>query len=187
MLVAFADLVGIVERLGRAGGNQRRRKQRLSEFLEQRLNHRVLRDPDAYRAPPGMLDPSRHFTGRGEQEGVTAGNALLHDPELPVIEQRVTPDLGHIAAHERQMMLVVDRAQHANALCGIGVADLTSERVTRIRRIGDHAARAHDLCRLSHQSLLRITGMNGKILSHERRTPFRFIVHVNRGVFRYII
>src|SRR5207237_6054577 len=125
-----------------------------------------------------MMAPPRYFARGRQQERVAPGDALLHDAELPVIEQRVASDFFQIATDERQMMLVVDRAQRPNALRGDCIADLTAERIARIRRIRDHAARAHDFGRLPHQSRLRIPGMYGKILRHEckphesiRRSP----------------
>src|SRR5438105_3073031 len=133
------------------------------------MYHRVLRNPYAYRAAPGMLEPPRHFACRRQQERVASGDPLLHDAELPIIELRITADLAQIAANQRQMMPVVDRTQRANALHGIRVADLASECIARIRRVCDHPARTDDFSRLSHQSRLRIAGMDGKILSHECR------------------
>src|ERR1700681_3393718 len=137
------------------------------------MDHRVLRDPYANRAAPGMLEPPRDFARRRQPERVASGNPLLHNAELPVVELRVTADLAQIAANQRQMMPVVDRTQSADALHGIRVADLASECIARIRRICDHPARADDFSRLSHQSRLRIGGMDGKILSHEFRKARR--------------
>src|ERR1700694_636635 len=125
------------------------------------MDHRVLRDPYANRAAPGMLEPPRDFARRRQQERVASGNPLLHNAELPVVEQRVTADLAEIAAYQRQMMPVGDTAQRTNALSGIRVADLASECIARIRRICDPPARADDFSRLSHQSRLRIGGLDG--------------------------
>ena len=67
-------------------------------------------------AAPGMLQAPRDFARRGQQERVAPGDALLDDAELPVVEHRVATDLGEIAAHEREVMLVVDAAKLASEL-----------------------------------------------------------------------
>ena len=107
----------------------------------------------------------RRYIARLKARAVEGVTSAPDTAEVAALAQK----LAQIAANQRQMMPVIDRTQRANALHGIRVADLASECIARIRRVCDHPARTDDFSRLSHQSRLRIAGMDGKILSHECR------------------
>src|SRR6516165_3118718 len=115
-----------------------------------------------------MLRSAGHFARGGKQKGVAPRYALLHDPELPVVELRVAANLGQVAADERQMMLRVDSPQRTNALGSRDVPDAAAERVARIGRICDYAAGASDRGRLPNQATLRVDRMDGEVLGQSK-------------------
>jgi hypothetical protein len=112
-----------------------------------------------------VLEPPRHFARGRQQEREAAGDALLDDAELPVVELNVAPKLRQIAAYEREVMLGVDLAQRTDALDRRRSGDAAAQRIARIGRIGDDAARANDRGRLSDETRLRIPRMDGEVLS----------------------
>src|SRR5450756_245902 len=63
-------------------------------------------------------------------------------------------------------MLVVEVADRLDPRDAVGVAELASERIARVRRIGDHAPRAHDVSDRGDRSLLRIGRMNVEVPRH---------------------
>ena len=86
----LGDLPPRSHRLLVPGQQQRARDQRLAELGEQRLGHHVPGDPYPDGLLPGMLEPARHFLGRGQDERVAARSRRLdgtehrvrHDDEL---------------------------------------------------------------------------------------------------------
>src|SRR5215467_3215848 len=114
------------------------------------MHHCVLGNTHPDASATRMLEASRNVTRRRQQEGVASGHALLDDSELPVVQRRVTAYFGEIAAHQREMVFVIDATKRPDALCGGHVADRTAERVARVRRIGDDPSSAHDRRRLAN-------------------------------------
>ena len=88
-------------------------------------------------------------------------------PVLPVLHHRVLADVRQIPAHEREMMVAIGLANGANALERGLVADVTAERIARIRRIDDHAAAAQTLDRLANEAALRGHRMQLQIDTHD--------------------
>lgn len=87
-------------------------------------------------------------------------------PILPVVDDRVFADVRKIAAHQREVMISVRLANLADALERGLVADMTAERITRIRRINDHRAATQRFDRLSHIAPLRSNRMQLQIDAH---------------------
>ena len=114
------DRVAVVERRVVARQDQRRREHRLAQLGDQRRGDRMRGHAHADRAAPRVLEPPRHLARRRQQERVGARHALAHDAELPVVEPRVAPDLREVAAHERQVMALVDAADRADARDRVG-------------------------------------------------------------------
>ncbi len=85
---------------------------------------------------------------------------------IAVLDFGVGRDLGQIATHQRQVVLVVDFANTAYALQCILVTDMAAERVTRIGRVDDHATTVDDIDCLLDEARLRMRGMNFEILGH---------------------
>src|SRR6266540_2816971 len=122
-------------------------------------------------AAPRVLQAARHFARRRKQEGKTPGHAFLDDAKLPVIELRISPQLGQVAAYQRQVVLVVDLAQVADADRSLRVADATSQRIAGIGRIGHDAAITYDRRRPLYQAALRIHRMDREVLGQMPRPP----------------
>ncbi len=79
---------------------------------------------------------------------------------------RVASDFREVATHQRQVVLVVDAAQVADALDRCRIADVAAERVARVGGIGDHAAGPHDARGARDQPVLGVERVNGKELGH---------------------
>src|SRR5687768_8265624 len=109
----------------------------------------------------------RHFAARAQDEGVAAGRNALDQLELRVVHDRVLGHLREVAAHQREVVTLVDGADATQALEPPGVAAVAAKRVAGIGRIGDHPAAAHDVRRLANQALLRMRGMNREELRHQ--------------------
>src|SRR5262249_24020511 len=111
----------------------------------------------------------RHLARSGQQEGEATRYAFLDDTELPVVELDVATDLGQIAAHQREMVLVVNLPQGTDTLDRRHVVEAAAQRIAGVRGIGDHATGAQDGSGLAHESRLRILGMDGEVLSQTER------------------
>ena len=65
------------------------------------------------------------------------------------------------------MVRLADVADLANALRRRRIVQMAAERVTRIRRIGDHPAVTQDFGREPHQPRLWMRGVDGEELGHD--------------------
>jgi hypothetical protein len=72
-----------------------------------------------------------------------------------VVDDGVLRDVGQVAADERQRLLLVHALDLVEAVDRLLVAQITPERVHRIRRIGDDLARFQRLDGTPHLSRLR--------------------------------
>jgi len=108
-----------------------------------------------------------HFACRFEDEGIAAGCRALQQAELAVVDPGIDRELGEIAADEREMVAFADLADGAQALHRRLVPEAAAERVTGVRRIYDHPARAHDFDRAPDEARLRVVGMNCEKLGHD--------------------
>src|SRR6185312_14749862 len=122
-----------------------------------------------YRAATRMLEPARHLARCRQQKRVAAGNTQLDYPELLVVELRIAPDFTQVAAHQRQLMLVVHRPQLADSSGCREVTDAAAEGIARVGRIGDDPAAARNGSRLADKPGLGVDRMNRKVLRHRRR------------------
>jgi chemotaxis signal transduction protein len=68
------------------------------------------------------------------------GVAALRKSVLLVVDLGVVGNLGQIAAHQGEMMLVVDLADRPDALHALLVADHAAEGIGRVGRIGHDPA-----------------------------------------------
>jgi intracellular septation protein len=85
---------------------------------------------------------------------------------LPIVDHGVFADIRKIAAHQREVMVAVRLANLADALEGSLIANMTAERVTRIRRINDHRAATQRFHRLAYKAALRGDRMQLQIDAH---------------------
>ena len=67
-------------------------------------------------------------------------------------------------------MIFTDATNSSNAFHRRLVADVTTERIAGIGRIDDHPATTHDGYGPAHQSLLRMGGVDLKVLAHSVET-----------------
>jgi len=104
---------------------------------------------------------------RAQQEGERAVAAPPDDPELRVVHAREATNFGKVAAHDGQMMTLVDPAQSPNPLRRRCVAQPATERVARVGRIGDNPSGLYDLGRTTDQASLRMGGMKLEDLRHD--------------------
>src|SRR6185503_1648919 len=160
------DLAGIGQWFVVSRQHERGGKHRLVELGEQRVGHRVPGHAHADRLLARKAP--RHFLSGTQDERVAARRHALQELELRVVDHRVARHLGEIAAHQRQVMALVDTANAAQALGPFRAGAVAAQRIARVRRIGDQAAVAHDFGGLAHQALLRVRRMDGEILRHQR-------------------
>ena len=103
-----------------------------------------------------------------QDECIAARRDALEDTEARVIDDRMVRHLGKVAAHEREMVPFVDAADAAQPLDRLCGGRQAAERVARVGRIGDQAAPAHNFRRAANEPELRIGGMDGEELRHQR-------------------
>ena len=77
----------------------------------------------------------------GSRKVYGPGRRRLEHAELPGLHLGITPDLGQVAAHQREVMMPVGCADAPDAVQRILVADVAAERVAGIRRIDDQRRR----------------------------------------------
>src|SRR5580692_8402722 len=112
--------------------------------------------PDADRLALRVLQPSRGLASCLEQERIGTGSCRLEQPELARIDPRIAGDFPQIAAHEREVMVLVGTTQTPESLEGTLVPQMRAQCIAAIRWIGDQSAIAHDLDRLADQTQLRV-------------------------------
>jgi len=88
---------------------------------QERLRRRVRRHAHADGLAPGVLQPARHFARRAQDEGIAARRRQLEHAELRVADDGVGRDLRQVAAHEREVVLVVHAAHAPQALLRVRV------------------------------------------------------------------
>ena len=111
---------------------------------------------DTDRATTGILQPLRRLARRRQDERVRPRRERLQRAVLLVVHARVVRDLRQIAAHQREVMMLVGLADARDALHRLFVADVAAERIAGIRRIHDDAAGADQRDRLPDEARLRV-------------------------------
>ena len=120
----------------------------------------VIGNAQTYRAAARMQQSFRHFARGLQDERIASGCRRFQQAEVRVIELRVLRNLSQIAAHERQVVPFVHPTDGTHALHRGLVADVTTERIARIRRVNDDAPAANDLGSFADQSGLGILRMD---------------------------
>ncbi len=111
-----------------------------------------------------VRQPPRHFLGRLQDEHVGARRGALEPAVLPVVDAGKVAELGQVAAHQRQVVAVIDAAQPAQALDGALVVEPAGQRIAGIGRQRNQAALLQDLGGLIDQARLRIERMDLEVL-----------------------
>jgi len=162
----LAHFVGVFQRFGGAGHDQRHAHQRLAQLGQQRQGDRVFRHAQADGALLRMQQQARHFAGGVENKGVRPRRVSLEQAEGAGVDLGEQAQLGQVAADQREVVLVVQLTQASDTLDRVFVADLTTDGVGRIRWIDHHATGANDLHGLFDQAWLRVFRMNLEELTH---------------------
>ncbi len=115
-----------------------------------------------------MLQAFGRFPCCRQQEGERPGCGGFQQAELRRIHARVAADLGQVAAHQREVMVLVGVADAADALQRVLVADMAAQRVAGIGGIGDDAARADDFRGLPYKAQLRVFRVQFEVFGHCR-------------------
>src|SRR5262245_32700196 len=148
--------------------HQRRREDRLFELGEKGMDDTVIRNAHADGLPAWVLQTFRHFAGSAQYEGIAARHCRLQQPELPVIHAGVLAHLGEVPAYECEGGSPVNLPDGPDALDGVLVRGMASERVARIGGIHDDMPRAQHVRSTAHKARLWIVRMNGEELGHRR-------------------
>ena len=116
VLEAPPDLVRIGERQLVAGQRERRRQQRLAERGEQRLRDRMVGNPQPDRLAARVEEAPRQLARRLQDERVAARRERSEQTVAGVVDARVGAELREVAAHQREVVALVDAADAAQAL-----------------------------------------------------------------------
>jgi len=162
----FLDLPPVGHRLGRARHEQRAGQQRLAELLQQRLHHGVVGDADADRALLGVHQAIRDVAGRGQDERVGTRCRRLDRPERRVAQVHELTELGEVAAHQGEVVLVVELAQLLDPLETVPVAQLDAQGVAGVGRVGDQRVVAEQVDHLGDSPWLRVDRVDVEVAGH---------------------
>jgi hypothetical protein len=113
-----------------------------------------------------VLQYSRHLLGRRQDERVAARGRRLDGPEHRVGHVRELAELGEVLAHQREVVPVIEVPDRPDPGDAVFAAELAAERVARVRRVGDHAARPHDIGDLDDRPPLRVGRMDVVVPGH---------------------
>ena len=95
---------------------------------------------------PRVLQYARHLLGRAQDERIAAEGRRLDGPEHRIGNVHELAQLGEVLTYQREVMPIVEVADRPDPRDAVPVAELASQRITGVRRVGDHAARAY-VCR----------------------------------------
>ncbi len=166
MFQEILHLVGVGEGHLVTGQDQGAAEDGLVELLGQRQGNAVVGNTDADGLALGVHEPPRHLLGSLEDEGVGAGREALDQAVLLVADLGVLGDLGQVAAHQGEVVPVVEAPDSANAVHGLLVPHLAAQRIAGIGGIDDDATGAQDLHRLADEPRLGVIRMYLKELCH---------------------
>ena len=113
-----------------------------------------------------MHQPLRHLTGGGQDEGEWAGDSCLDRPERGIAQVHQRTELGEVAAHQREVVLVVEATQLLDPFEPVPVAQLDAERVAGVRGIGDESAVSQDVHHLRDGPRLRVDRVYVEVARH---------------------
>src|SRR5450755_4683075 len=75
-------------------------------------------------------------------------------------------ELGEVLAYQREVVSAVQTADEPDPGHAVPVAELAPQRVAGVRRVGDHAARPHDLAGLDDHARLRAGRIDVEVPGH---------------------
>jgi hypothetical protein len=114
-----------------------------------------------------------------------ARRVVAHQSVLQVVHFGELSDLGKVSAHEREMVALVHVADAPDPFHRALVADVATERVARVRGVGDHASVTDDVHGRANQARLRVVRMHREVLRHPSRAPDLAGAFLNSGVVQW--
>ena len=171
MVQLLLDLPAVGHRRVLAGQQQRAGEDRLVQRPEQRLDHRVVGDPDADGALLRVHQPPRHLGGRRQDERVRAGRGRLDRAERRVGELHQLAELREVGAHQREVVPVVEAAQPLDPLQPVAVAELDAERVAGVGRVGDQPVLPQQVDHRGDGPRLRVDRVDVDVAGHQVSRP----------------
>ena len=172
MLKPIPDVIGIGHRIFIPGKGQGRAHQGFIERLQERLRNRMVRHPETNGLALRLHQPFGHIPGRLQYERVGTGGGITHQSIGGIVYPGISAQLGQVAAHQREIMVISQSTDPPDALHGLLVSQLTAQRISRIRGIHHDTATLNDVNRLLYQTSLWCLGVDGKKLAHScSQTP----------------
>ena len=109
----------------------------------------------------------------GEDEGVGAGRGGLDRAERVVVHVDELPELREVLAHQREVVPVVQLADLQDPVASVAVAELGSQGIAGVGRVGDQLVVAERLDDLADQPRLRVVGVDVDEAGHRVRPSGR--------------
>jgi intracellular septation protein len=166
MFEPLVDFLGIGARVFFTGQEQGRTHHRLAQFTQQHRGDRMIRNSQANRAAPFVLQAPRRLARGLEQKRIRSRRVCAQQSVLPVVDHGIFADVGKITAHQRKVMIAVRLANLADALERSFIADMTAERIAGIRGIDNHSTATQRFHRLANIAALRRDRMQLQIDAH---------------------
>jgi hypothetical protein len=126
----------------------------------------MIRHPQADGTAPFMLQAPRRVARCLEEKCVRPRSVRTQQTVLPIVDQGVLPDIREVPAYQGEVMISVCLANVADSLERRLVANMTTERVARIRGVYDHPPSAQRFDGLTHVASLRRDRMELQIDAH---------------------
>ena len=172
MLELITDVIRVGHRVFIPRERQRRTHQRLIKRVQERLRNRMIGHPETNRLALRLHQPFGHIPGRLQYERVGTGGGITQQSIGGIVYPGISAQLGQVAAHQREIMVISQSTDPPDALHGLFVSQLTAQRISRVRGVHHDTATLNDVDRLLYQTSLRSLGVDGKKLAHScSQTP----------------
>src|ERR1700691_3322608 len=126
----------------------------------------MIGNPQANRTAAFVFQAPRRLARGLEQKCIRARCMCAQQSILPVVDQGVFADVREVTAHQREVMVAVRLANFTDALERRLIADMTDERIARIRRIDNDRAAPQRFHGLAYIAALRRDRMQLQIDAH---------------------
>lgn len=104
----------------------------------------MVRHPESNRPPLRILQSFWHFACGRQDECVWPGRHRLDQSVRPVVDPRVSTDLGQIPADEREVVLLVSAPNPVDSVDSPFVTNVGTQCVAGVGRVRDQAAVSDD-------------------------------------------
>jgi len=110
-------------------------------------------------------------------KGVAAWSRRLDGTEHAVRHLHELAELREILADQREVVPVIELADRPDPLDAVLVAELATEGVAGVRRIGDHSTLPHDVGDLRDRATLRVGRMDVEVPGHAKSVELDLRAH----------